>query len=95
MSAQISEVLLKNAEGEDISDTLFNFLLHQKLPPEELTLTRLRHEAISIVGAGLETTMRTLTVACFHILNQPETRQQPERRAKTRRGFGVSTSHDL
>lgn len=52
-------------------DTLFNTLLQSDLPPEELSLDRLQHEAISVVGAGLETTKRALSVASFHLLDTP------------------------
>ena len=52
-------------------DTVFSALLESSLPPEELSLTRLQHEAISITGAGLETTTRALSLACFHIIANP------------------------
>ena len=37
---------------------------------------RLEHEAAVIIGAGIETTMTILSVACFYILNEPEIYQQ-------------------
>lgn len=52
-------------------DTLFNALLRSDLPPEELSLVRLQHEAMSVVAAGLETTKRALSVASFHLLATP------------------------
>ena len=39
------------------------------LPAEELSEIRLQHEAITLVGAGLETTRWALTVASFHLFN--------------------------
>lgn len=47
-------------------------LLDSKLPPNELTEERLQHEAVSIIGAGFDTTRQMLTVICFHILYHPE-----------------------
>ena len=51
---------------------MFGALLDSKLPPSELTLTRLQHEAISVIGAGLETTRWALSVACFHLLDNKD-----------------------
>ncbi|KAL8904801.1 MAG: hypothetical protein Q9207_003024 [Kuettlingeria erythrocarpa] len=50
---------------------MFADLLDSNLPPHELTATRLQHEAITVVGAGLETTKWTLTVAFYYILADP------------------------
>lgn len=41
------------------------------LPPEELTPRRLQDEAFGLVGAGVETVMRTLSVITFHLLDNP------------------------
>lgn len=73
LESQIDAVLNSRGEKEEGSSnhTLFNALLKSKLPAEEITTVRLQHEAISIVGAGLETTKWALTVACFHILDNP------------------------
>ena len=72
MRSQIIGVLSTRSEGrrkETSHDTLFNALLESDLPEEEVSETRLQHEAISVVGAGLETTKWALTVASFHLLN--------------------------
>ena len=50
---------------------MFNELLQSDLPPEELSVERLKHEAASITGAGIDTTKTTLSLASFHILNNP------------------------
>ncbi len=50
---------------------MFADLLDSNLPPQELTAIRLQHEAITVVGAGLETTKWTLTVAFYYILADP------------------------
>ncbi|KAL8983026.1 MAG: hypothetical protein Q9205_002616 [Flavoplaca limonia] len=61
----------KNEDTEKTHDTVFSALLESTLPPEELSVTRLQHEAISVTGAGIETTMRTLSLASFHIIDNP------------------------
>lgn len=53
-------------------NTVFGSLIASDLPPEELSVTRLQHEAAGIVGAGIETTKSTLALACFHILDNPD-----------------------
>jgi cytochrome P450 len=47
-------------------------LLDSDLPAPEKTLERLRFEGASIVSAGIETTRWVLSVATFHVLDQPE-----------------------
>lgn len=53
-------------------ETIFTAMLGMDLPPSEITTTRLQHEAISVVGAGIETTMRALSVISYHILANPD-----------------------
>ncbi len=66
---------MKNGETEKIQEkdhpTIFHELLESDLPPEEKGVQRLGDEAQTILGAGLETTAWALTVATFHILNNP------------------------
>lgn len=52
--------------------TVLSSLLASNLPPQELSVTRLQQEALGIVGAGIETTKSSLTLASFHILDNPE-----------------------
>lgn len=70
--AQAQEVV-KNKGAARTKDhkTVFNGLLESGLPPAETEPLRLQHEAISLVGAGIDTTKRALYVACFHILDNP------------------------
>ena len=51
---------------------MFTDILGSNLPPQEKTVTRLQHEAVNVVGAAIETSKTTLSVACFHILHDPE-----------------------
>ncbi|KAH7032184.1 putative P450 monooxygenase [Macrophomina phaseolina] len=77
MAAQVAAVLAAKARGDQQGGGgggLFAALLESGLPAAELTATRLQHEAVSIVGAGVESTMRALTVGCFHVLDQPAVR---------------------
>jgi cytochrome P450 len=73
MADQISGILKKRNSypSEEKPNTVFNAILESNLPPEEISLTRLQHEAISVTGAGIETTMRGLSVACSNILDNP------------------------
>lgn len=52
--------------------SVFSSLLASDLPPEELSVTRLRHEAESFIGAGIDTTKSALSLASFHILDNPD-----------------------
>ncbi|KAK7542635.1 putative P450 monooxygenase [Phyllosticta citribraziliensis] len=76
LTSQIAEVLSAGGNGEKNAGTIFSSLLHSSLPAEELTLTRLQHESISVIGAGVESTMRTLVVACFHIFDNPRIKEK-------------------
>ena len=66
-------------DTEKSHDTVFSALLEFSLPPEQLSVTRLQHEAVSVTAAGIETTMRDLFLACYHILaNPPVFQRLPE-----------------
>ncbi|KAK3346444.1 cytochrome P450 family protein [Lasiosphaeria hispida] len=52
--------------------TIFHELLNSDLPPGETTDARLGDEAQLIVAAGLITTSWALSVASFHLIDQPE-----------------------
>lgn len=57
----------------DISrPSIFHEILKSDLPPEEKSEQRLHDEAQVVVGAGVETTKWTLTVAMFYLLDNPE-----------------------
>ncbi|APA06217.1 hypothetical protein sscle_01g009870 [Sclerotinia sclerotiorum 1980 UF-70] len=57
---------------ETAQSTIFHEILKSDLPPEEKSEKRLHDEAQVIVSAGVETTKWTLTVAMFHLLENPE-----------------------
>ena len=59
-------------KGDETQGTIFDGLLQSSLPPQELSEKRLEDEAVSIIGAGIASTEWTLTLACFHILDNPQ-----------------------
>ncbi|PQE18724.1 cytochrome P450 protein [Rutstroemia sp. NJR-2017a BBW] len=61
----------KDAKKETPHSTIFHEIMLSDLPPEEKSQERLHDEAQVVVGAGVETTKWTLTVAMYHILDQP------------------------
>ncbi|KAL8646973.1 MAG: hypothetical protein Q9210_005827 [Variospora velana] len=74
MRSEIRQILSGDRGDKKLSThtpTVFADLLDSKLPPNELTEIRLQDEAVSIVGAALETTKWTLTVAFYYILADP------------------------
>lgn len=73
ISQQIHDVLAgQNMDAKETSHpTIFHDILASELPPEELSFSRLLQEAMSVNGAGIETTMWTLTVGTFHVINNP------------------------
>ncbi|KAI1372942.1 cytochrome P450 [Hypoxylon crocopeplum] len=67
----------RNIEARESSHpTIFHDILSSNQPPEELSLQRLQNEAMTIVGAGVETTNRALSVACYHVLANPGIEQR-------------------
>ncbi|KAF2124280.1 cytochrome P450 [Dothidotthia symphoricarpi CBS 119687] len=55
----------------DAKRTVFQALLSSSLPAEDKTPPRLAQEAQIIIGAGVETTAFTLTIAAYHIIHTP------------------------
>ena len=78
MLQEIKFQILKIVSGENEAHksvahkTVFSNLLASDLPPPEKSVTRLQHEAVGIVGAAIETTKSTLSLASFHVLDKPE-----------------------
>ncbi len=71
---QITDIKEGRNEAHKMVDhpTLFHEMLHSDLPPQEKTVNRLFQEAQVIIGAGILTTGWSLTVASFHIINNPD-----------------------
>jgi cytochrome P450 len=74
MEQQIKDVMAgRNLQAKEAAHTtVFDELLSSDLPPKELTLNRLQNEAMSLIGAGVETTKWALSVGCFHIINNTD-----------------------
>ncbi|KAI0437891.1 cytochrome protein [Xylaria telfairii] len=72
MLAQVSEAI-KNSGRKEKTDTIFASIIHSDIPRSEVTKDRLQHEAIGVVGAGIETSMRALTISIYHIVNNHST----------------------
>ncbi len=60
----------KNEQSEH--RTVFYEMKYSDLPPSEKTAYRLASEASTFLGAGTETTARTLAVASYYLIRNPE-----------------------
>lgn len=71
MSSLIQGAKREKARGKDrdSSVTIFDGILQSQLPPHELSIIRLKDEAVSIIGAGIASAEWTTTLACFHIID--------------------------
>jgi cytochrome P450 len=73
---EVKNQIIKIISGENdghknvAHKTVFSELF-QSLPPEELSVELLKHEAASITGAGIDTTKTTLSLATYHVLANP------------------------
>jgi cytochrome P450 len=79
METQIIRAKAVHVSGEKnpmLPQSLFTSLLESDLPPEQLSTKRLQHEAISVIGAGIETTMYTLSTCSYHLLANPSVLQK-------------------
>ncbi|KAK4499233.1 hypothetical protein PRZ48_009746 [Zasmidium cellare] len=65
---------MQEGEGKSATETsIVEAMYHSKiLSPAEKTQLRIRAEAGNLVGAGTETTARTLAVGLFYVLNDPD-----------------------
>lgn len=61
----------KTGSGLYSHRTIFHTLCNPSLPPEERTLPRVRDEAMTVLGAGTETTARVLAIGSFHLYRDP------------------------
>ena len=61
-----------SAAGESLKANLFSTLLASPLPLSEKLPKRLAHEGFEILLAGTDTTARTMGLAVYHILANPD-----------------------
>ena len=78
MESQIQSLLSSNNEEDKLEsqDTVFAELMKSKLPPHEVSQQRLQNEAVSVIGAGFETTRWALTVQSYFILANQDIHQR-------------------
>lgn len=71
---QISDIKLGKdmLKSEDHATIFHDLIYNSKLPPEEISVDRLRDEGSGVVGAGTVTTARTLYVTTYFVLAQRE-----------------------
>ncbi|KAJ5961305.1 cytochrome P450 family protein [Penicillium vulpinum] len=75
----LDQVRIAKANSEkDLSedDTVFRAIFSSNLPDAEKSIERVHQEAIAMAAAGTETVAATLSVATFHILNNPHIRRR-------------------
>lgn len=61
----------RTGDPKEQEATIFYSLIRSGLPPEDITIHRLRDEAISIVGAAIETTKMASVIISFYIISIP------------------------
>jgi cytochrome P450 len=73
LDARIKEAFRTKAVSKEtaVPSTVFEVLLHSKLPANELTEHRLRHEAVGIIGAAFDAKRQALATICYHIIVNP------------------------
>lgn len=73
MSEQIEDIRSgrNKTDSNSSHSTIFHDILDSKLPDHKKTTERLTDEAPLLIGAGTETTSWTLTLATFHLLENP------------------------
>lgn len=73
---QVDTIIDENKTGKKSDGTIFQTLLDSDLPPEEKSAERLQDEAQTLVGAGSETTAKTLSVISFYLLKDKKKLQK-------------------
>ncbi|KAL4789404.1 cytochrome P450 [Aspergillus venezuelensis] len=59
-------------QSDDKRRAMYHNLTDPILPPEERTAQRLEDECLVVLGAGTETTARTLTIAAYYLAEDPD-----------------------
>ncbi|KAL8912793.1 MAG: hypothetical protein Q9171_002251 [Xanthocarpia ochracea] len=79
ITAQIKRIVREDADGDKQTTdhkTIFSEMLKSDLPKEELSLDRLKHEALSITGGGVDTVKNALVTASYAIISNPAIHKQ-------------------
>jgi cytochrome P450 len=61
----------KTPDAKSSNDTIFHAVLRSDLPDYAKTVTRLEHEAQTVIGGGIVTTAWAGTQAVYHIVSDP------------------------
>jgi cytochrome P450 len=80
---KVAEMLENNRRGNKAEGTIFQAMLDSDLPPEEKSPARLQDEGQSVVGAGSETTARSLTILSFYLMQDPKKLEKIRKELKT------------
>ncbi|KAF2722011.1 cytochrome P450 [Polychaeton citri CBS 116435] len=87
LRAHISSILngenRSDEENELVTKTIFHEIKKSNLPSEEKTAQRLAAEAGTFLGAGTETTGRTLAITAFYLLSDSEVLATVRKELKT------------
>lgn len=65
---KVEEMMERNRSGNKQEGTVFQTILDSDLPEAEKSVERLKDEGQSLVGAGSETTARSLSLITFYLL---------------------------
>jgi cytochrome P450 len=65
---EVDAIIKANQEGKKTKATIFQALLDSDLPEEEKSAGHLRDEGQTLVGAGSETTAKSLSIITFYLL---------------------------
>lgn len=73
----------KESGNNKLEGTIFDGILSSNLPPQELSMERLKDEAVSLIGAGIASVEWTCTIACFYIANEPRIKLRLQQELKS------------
>ena len=73
---QVDSIMSASQQGKKAEGTIFQALLDSDLPPEEKSADRLQDEGQILVGAGSETTAKSLSVISFYLLQDKKKLQK-------------------
>jgi cytochrome P450 len=80
---QVDSIILANREGKKAEGTIFQALLDSDLPLEEKSADRLQDEGQILVGAGSETTAKSLSLITFYLLQDKNKLQKLREELRT------------
>lgn len=92
---QVDEIIEKNRNGKKAEGTIFQAILDSDLPPHEKTAERLQDEAQTVVGAGSETTAKSLSFILFYLMSDRAKLQKLRNELKTVDDFSLAKLEQL